>query len=62
MPCCRAIQLAGFIFAVGFNSVSSKVRSIRNWQGQYFQRYLYYVDSNDFIPNVTGQNAYWFKG
>jgi hypothetical protein len=29
-PCSHAIQLAGFIFAVGFYSLSSKVRSIRN--------------------------------
>jgi hypothetical protein len=30
-PCSRAMQLAGFIYAVGFYSLSSTVRSIRNW-------------------------------
>jgi hypothetical protein len=30
MPCSRAIQLAGFIFAVGFYNLSSKERSICN--------------------------------
>jgi hypothetical protein len=37
-PCIRAIQLARFIFAVGFYSLSSKVRLIRNWHSLLMKR------------------------
>jgi hypothetical protein len=37
-PCSRAIQLAGLIFAAGFCSLSSKVRSLSNWHSFLMKR------------------------
>jgi hypothetical protein len=37
-PCSREIQLAGFIFAVGFCSLSSKVSSICSWHSFLTER------------------------
>jgi hypothetical protein len=38
VTCSRAIQLAGHIFAVGFYSLSSKVRSMRTWHSFLMKR------------------------
>jgi hypothetical protein len=59
-PCSRAIHLAGFIFEVDFYSLSSKARSICNWHGH--QQLLRSMNCKYFIPNVIGQQAYWFIG
>jgi hypothetical protein len=53
------IQLAGFIFAFGFYSLSSKVKSVHSWQGQHL-KHLLFVNCNYFIPNVVSQQTYWF--
>jgi hypothetical protein len=31
-------------------------------EGQHFQHHLWFVNCNYFIPNVIGQQAYWFIG
>jgi hypothetical protein len=37
-------------------------RGMSTCRGQHFQHHLWSVNCNYFIPNITGQQAYWFIG